>query len=89
MAVASDLPAISSAVVDTAAWVAGIGPVTSTGEVVATSIGAGILLGGFAGGTFGMLRRWTRRRRDEAALRVGYFGGIGMAVAVVGEALTR
>ena len=89
MAAVTDALTSSSAAADAAFLVGGIGPVTSAGEVLATSIGAGILLGGFAGGGFGTLLRWTRRRRDEAAVRLGYFGGIGMALAVAGEAATR
>lgn len=88
MAVVPDALTLGSPVADAAFLVGGIGPVTSAGEMLATSIGAGILLGGFAGGTFGTFRRWTRLRRDEAAVRLGYFGGIGMAFAVAGEAIT-
>ncbi|HYI98364.1 MAG TPA: hypothetical protein VEX36_01615 [Thermoleophilaceae bacterium] len=89
MAVVPDALTLGSAVADAALIVGGIGPVTSAGEMVATSVGAGILLGGFVAGVSGTLRRWTRRRRDEAVVRLGYFGGIWMAFAVVGETILR
>lgn len=89
MAAVPDVLTLSSAAAEAAFLVGGVGPVTSAGEMVATSVGAGILLGGFVGGVSGTLRCWTRRRRDEAVVRLGYFGGIWMALAVVGETVLR
>jgi hypothetical protein len=89
MAAVRDAPTFSAAAVDAAAWVGGVGPVTSAGEMLATSIGAGILLGGFAGGVHGTVRRWSAHRRDNVAMHMGYLGGLIMAVAATVETILR
>lgn len=89
MAVVADALGFGSAAVDTASSVGGIGPVTSTGEMVATSVAAGILLGGFVGGVVAKVVRWDRGRREDAVVDAGYVGGVGMAVAVAIETIVR
>jgi len=66
---------------------AGTGPVTSLGENAATSVGAGILLGGFAAGFVGLILGVESRRRDLAVVNSGYIGGLIMAVALLLEAI--
>lgn len=69
--------------------IAGVGPVTSAVETVATSVGAGILLGGFGAGALGLVLGWGRRDSDEVALAVGYLAGLAMAVAAAAEVMIR
>ena len=66
-----------------------IGFTTSILESVATSIGAGIVLGGFIGGAFGVVLGWSRQSLEERALRDGYIGGIGGAVTLAIDLITR
>jgi hypothetical protein len=89
MPVVPDAITSDCAAADAAFLMGGIGPVTSAGEILATSIGAGILLGGFAGGVLGTALRWDAIRRDTCAMHMGYFGGLTMAIAVVIEAIVR
>jgi uncharacterized membrane protein YiaA len=64
---------------------AGIGPVTSGVEALATSIAAGILLGGFVTGLVGLLFSWEQGRSDRRVARGGYFGGLIVALVGVAE----
>lgn len=64
-----------------------VGPVTSLGEAAATSIAAGMLLGGFMAGIYGTAAGWESRWRDDLAVGGGYVGGLVTAVVLVGEAL--
>jgi len=66
--------------------IAGVGPVTSGVEAIATSIAAGILLGGFVTGLVGLLLSWEQGRSDRQVARGGYCGGL--IVALVGLAET-
>lgn len=66
---------------------AGFGPVTSTAEALATSVGAGVLLGGFGAGVLGVILGWERRHREECAVNVGYGAGLFMAVAAAIEGI--
>ena len=68
---------------------AGFGPVTSTGEMVATSVGAGILLGGFVAAVVGIVRRRDVRDMESVVTNAGSFGGVMMAVAVTAEVIFR
>jgi hypothetical protein len=43
-------------------------------EEAATAIGAGIIVGSFAGATGGVVFGWSRRQVEGNALRDGYFG---------------
>jgi hypothetical protein len=72
---------------DTRALVAGLGPVTSTGELVAASAGAGIVLGGLAAGVVGMALGWDHGLRERTVVNCGYQGGVLMVVAMLAEAI--
>jgi hypothetical protein len=60
-----------------------IGPLTSAGEVAATAIGAGILLGSFALGTVALLRGASRQALERRVLSDGYFGGLAAVCAML------
>lgn len=49
-------------------------------EAAATAIGAGIVMGGFAGASAAVIYGWSRKQVEGHALRDGYIG----AVAVFG-----
>ncbi len=57
-------------------------PADSTGflvslfEEAATAIGAGVIVGSFAGTTGGVVFRWSRRQVESHALRDGYIGAV-------------
>jgi hypothetical protein len=68
---------------------AAAGPVTSLGEWAATSVAAGMLLGGFVAGAFATAAGWDPYRRDGFAVSSGYLGGLAMAIALLGEATMR
>jgi hypothetical protein len=53
-----------------------IGFFTGTTEVLATAVGAGILLGGFLAGSVGIVTGQPRSRRDERVVSFGYAGGM-------------
>lgn len=57
---------------------ASVGPITSAVEGVATSVGAGILLGSFVVGTLGTMLAWDLRLRELWVVTAGYFGGLGV-----------
>lgn len=52
-----------------------IGPLTNLIEGVATAIGAGMLLGGFATGLVGLVGAWPKRLFDSRVLQFSYGGG--------------
>lgn len=60
-----------------------IGLTTTILESVATSIGAGMLVGGFAFGAAGFLRGRARQDLEKRALTDGYLGGLVAAVLLV------
>lgn len=47
-------------------------------ESAATAIGAGVMLGAFAGASSGLAHRRSRRQVEEGALRDSYSGGAGV-----------
>ena len=53
-----------------------IGFTTTVLESFATTIGAGMLMGGFVLGTIGLLLGDSRRSLERRALKVGYLGGL-------------
>jgi len=59
----------------TAAW-AQIGFTTTILESVATSVGAGMVLGGFVFGVFRLIRGQSSEERQRRALVDGYAGGL-------------
>ena len=55
---------------------AGIGLATTLLELVATSIGFGVVVIGFVTSSRGMLFGWTRKEVEAGALRAAFWGGI-------------
>ena len=53
-----------------------VGFFTDAAEMLATAVGAGILLGGFLAGSIGIVAGWPRSRRDEGIVSVGHVGGM-------------
>jgi hypothetical protein len=53
------------------------GPATSVIESLASSIGAGLVVGGFVGGLRGFLLTRSRSQSEEQALKGSYLGGAG------------
>ncbi len=69
--------------------IANIGFATSVFEAVATSIGAGVVVGGFYAATGAMLSRRSRREVEGTALRDGYMGGVFGILCLLLDLLTR
>jgi hypothetical protein len=53
-----------------------VGPLTGSIEALATAIGAGSLLGGFAIGSVGTVLGWPRAKLEKWALPSGHAGGV-------------
>lgn len=53
-----------------------IGPITSFAGTLAAAVGAGILLGGFAAGTYRLMTGSSRRTLERHVLTDGYYGGV-------------
>jgi hypothetical protein len=66
-----------------------IGQVTSAFEAVATVVGAGIVLGGFALGTARHLAGWSRRELEAHVLTDGYIGGAIGAASIFLDLILR
>lgn len=66
-----------------------IGPATSVFEVLATAVGAGVILGGVGMGLAGMAARWPREELAKRSLTDGYVGGLAGATAVVFDLVVR
>lgn len=60
-----------------------IGFFTDATEAFATAVGAGILLGGFLAGSVGIVAGWSRSRRDERVVSMGYAGGMVATLLVL------
>jgi hypothetical protein len=45
-------------------------------EAAATAIGAGVVVGGFAGASAGVFYGWSRKQVENHALRDGYIGAV-------------
>ena len=66
-----------------------IGPLTAALEALATTVGAGALLGAFAMGAIGLIARWPRKELEERAPWDGCVGGgVGLLLAVL-DLVTR
>jgi hypothetical protein len=59
-----------------------VGFTTTILESAATSVGAGMLMGGFVVGAVGLALGWPRGDLERRALRDGYVGGL-VAVALM------
>jgi len=66
-----------------------VGPATSVLESVATSIGAGILIGSFVMGGVGVFLGWSRQDLEARALKDGYVGGIVAVFLLVFDVVMR
>lgn len=66
-----------------------IGFFTDATEVVATAVGAGILLGGFLAGSIGIVIGQPRSRRDERVVAFGYAGGMIAILLLVIDLILR
>jgi hypothetical protein len=65
-----------------------IGFFTTAIEALAAAVGGGMLLGGFAAGSVGVVAGWPRSLLDRWVLLVSYFGGlIGLILAVLDSIL--
>jgi hypothetical protein len=60
-----------------------IGPLTTVLEDIATSVGAGILVGTVAIGAVGFVLGWSRQSLERRALTDGYLGGLLGATAAL------
>jgi len=66
-----------------------IGFLTNVMEALATVVGAGMLLGSFGVGVFGLVARRPRQFLEARVLAHSYFGGIlGVALAFL-DVITR
>lgn len=54
---------------------AGVGPLTSSLEAGATTIAAGVVVGGFLASVIGMVAGWSAAKDRAAAVRAGHMGG--------------
>ena len=66
-----------------------IGHLTGVAEGLAAAVGAGMLLGGFGVGAFGLLVKRPRRVPQARVLDWGYYGGIVGMVLAVTDLVTR
>jgi hypothetical protein len=62
---------------------------TAVAEVLATSVGAGVVLGGFLAGVFGTVLGWKTAEREQAAVAIGSLMGLAMAVLLTVETIIR
>jgi hypothetical protein len=56
-------------------FIASAGSATTAMEAIASSIGAGAVVGGFLGGLTGFLSGQPTSESEKRGLRYGYFGG--------------
>jgi hypothetical protein len=65
-------------------FLAYIGPATGIIQVLAGSIGAGLVVGGFVGGSRALLVSRSRLASEESAFAGGYIGGaVGLFLLLV------
>jgi hypothetical protein len=62
-----------------------IGPITAVLEGLATTVGAGMLLGGFVAGVVGVVAGWPRPILDAHVLFSSYAGGVGGMLLVLAD----
>lgn len=55
---------------------AGVGIATGAFEVLASTIGSGLVVGSFTGGLLSIAASRSRKRAEEWALITGYLGGL-------------
>jgi hypothetical protein len=66
-----------------------IGFTTTVLESAATSIGAGMLIGGFVFGAVGLVLKWPREKLEKWALGDGYLGGLFAVALLIFDLLMR
>lgn len=66
-----------------------IGFTTTVLESAATSIGAGMLIGGFVFGAVRLVLKWPREKLEKWALGDGYFGGLFAVALLIFDLLMR
>jgi|GEM_PF-3648871 len=68
---------------------ASVGIATSAFELLATTIGSGLVVGSFAAGLLAIVLSCARSRAEQWAFNGGYFGGLlamlGLVVDIVGK----
>lgn len=63
---------------------ANIGSTAAVLEAAASAIGAGMVVGGFAGGIVGVALRWPRAKAEREVLRSSYvMGALGLALLAI------
>ncbi len=60
-----------------------VGPLTAAFEAFATAVGAGMVIGGFVVGFYGLCAGLTREGMQAEAVEGGYVGGIVGVLAVL------
>jgi hypothetical protein len=68
---------------------ASAGLATSIVETLAASIGAGLVVGGFAGGVTGLVASRSLDQSERSALRSSYFGGAIGLLALGSDILVK
>jgi len=66
-----------------------IGLFTGVLEALAAAVGAGMVIGGFLAGLYGLLAGWNRHDLRAEALDAGYVGGAAGAIAAVIDLFVR
>ncbi len=66
-----------------------IGFLTTGVEVIATVIGAGIVIGGFVGAGLGVVGGRSRGEVESDALRDGFWGGVVGITCLIGDLFMR
>lgn len=70
-------------------FIASAGSATAFMEALASSIGAGAVVGGFVGGLTSFLSGRPTSEPEERALRYGYFGGLVGLVLLAADILEK
>jgi hypothetical protein len=70
-------------------FVAQIGFFTRLLELIATSIGAGILVGGFVGAGVGAIGGWSRKAVEGDSLKNGFYGGVAGLMCLIADSCLR
>ena len=74
-------------VISAAHVAAATGPLTTFGEAVATSVGAGMVIGAFVAGLLGVALGWKRAEREHAVIAFGSSLGLIMVLGLANETI--
>jgi hypothetical protein len=58
------------------------GSVSASIEAIATTIGAGMVIGGFLAGVLGIALGWKASKTNSKAMRAAHYGGVVALIAV-------